>query len=152
MTWKPPILKHRKMNEYGWRVDYPFRFTLGKYTDIGFGCYIQAESGVEIGEHTQIGGHALIYSVSTINDKKGPVKIGKHVRIGSFTVIMPGVTIGDNAVIGAYSYVDKDIAPGERFIPNRRGNVQSGGENCLCMRGVWFDRPLDSNGPPGPGC
>ena len=38
-----------------------------------------------------------------------PVKIGNNVWIGSDTTILPGVTIGDNSVIGAKSLVVKDI-------------------------------------------
>lgn len=38
-----------------------------------------------------------------------PVKIGKNVWIGSNSTILPGVTIGDNAIIGAGSVVTKDI-------------------------------------------
>ena len=38
-----------------------------------------------------------------------PVHIGKGVWIGSSSVILPEVTIGDNAVIGAGSVVTKDI-------------------------------------------
>lgn len=39
----------------------------------------------------------------------GKVKIGKNVFLGVNTVVMPGVTIGDNVIIGAMSLVDKDI-------------------------------------------
>lgn len=41
---------------------------------------------------------------------KGPVKIGNNVWIGRHVSIMPGVTIGDNSIIGANSVVTKDIA------------------------------------------
>ena len=39
----------------------------------------------------------------------GPIKIGKNCFIGWRTVILPGVTIGDNVIIGAGSIVNKDI-------------------------------------------
>ena len=39
----------------------------------------------------------------------GPIKIGKNCFIGCRTVILPGVTIGDNVIIGAGSIVNKDI-------------------------------------------
>ena len=57
----------------------------------------------------QIGSHCSIYSISTIDDKTGKVTIGKNARIGSHSVIMPGVHIGENSIIGAFSFVNKDI-------------------------------------------
>jgi acetyltransferase-like isoleucine patch superfamily enzyme len=42
---------------------------------------------------------------------KGPVRIGKRVWIGENACILPGVSIGDGAVIGAGSVVTKDIPP-----------------------------------------
>lgn len=41
-----------------------------------------------------------------------PIKVGNNVWIGGNVVVLPGVTIGDNAVIGAGSVVTKDIPPG----------------------------------------
>lgn len=41
----------------------------------------------------------------------GEIHIGKGVMIGMESLIMPGVTIGDGAIIGAYSLVTKDIPP-----------------------------------------
>lgn len=43
--------------------------------------------------------------------KLGEIHIGKGVMIGMETLIMPGVTIGDGAIVGAYSLVTKDIPP-----------------------------------------
>ena len=42
---------------------------------------------------------------------KGDIVIGNDVWIGRESVIMPGVKIGDGAIIGAYSVVTKDIEP-----------------------------------------
>jgi acetyltransferase-like isoleucine patch superfamily enzyme len=42
-------------------------------------------------------------------DKFGKVKIGNNVHIGLNTIIMPGVTIGDNVIIGCGAVVTKDI-------------------------------------------
>lgn len=39
----------------------------------------------------------------------GEIHIGKGVMLGMETMVMPGVTIGDGAIIGAYSLVTKDI-------------------------------------------
>ena len=41
--------------------------------------------------------------------ERAPVKIGNNVQIGTNSVILPGVTIGDNVIIGALTLVNKDI-------------------------------------------
>ena len=82
---------------------------LGKETDIGAFTYLNAKYGVEIQENVQIGSHCSIYSWSTIDDKKGRVTIRKNAKIGTHSVIMPGVTIGENAIVGACSFVTDDI-------------------------------------------
>jgi acetyltransferase-like isoleucine patch superfamily enzyme len=35
----------------------------------------------------------------------------KNCKIGSHSVVMPGVTIGENSIIGAFSFVNRDIPP-----------------------------------------
>ena len=57
----------------------------------------------------QIGSHCSIYSISTIDEKTGPVTLKEGFRVGSHSVVMPGVTIGINAVVGAFSFVNRDI-------------------------------------------
>jgi acetyltransferase-like isoleucine patch superfamily enzyme len=82
---------------------------LGSKVDIGAFTYINAKYGVIIGDYVQIGSHCSIYSVSTIDNKRGRIVIGENSRIGSHSVIMPKVLIGRNAVIGAFSFVNKNI-------------------------------------------
>jgi acetyltransferase-like isoleucine patch superfamily enzyme len=57
----------------------------------------------------EIGPHCSILSHSTIGNKKGKIIIKKCAKIGGYTLIMPGVTIGENSLISAYSYIDKDV-------------------------------------------
>jgi len=62
-----------------------------------------------IEDFVQIGSHCSIYSVSTIDGKEGEVVLKKNCRIGPHSTIMPGVTVGENAVVGAMSFVNCDI-------------------------------------------
>lgn len=43
--------------------------------------------------------------------KAAPIKIGKNVWIGTRAIILPGVTIGDHAVVGAGALVSRDVPP-----------------------------------------
>lgn len=97
------------MTQYHWVVKHKDRFKLGYGTDIGAFTYINAKNGVAIEDYVQVGSHCSLYSVSTIDDKEGPVRLKKNCRIGSHSVIMPGITIGENSVVGAFSFVNRDV-------------------------------------------
>ncbi len=107
--WKPPEIEHGKLTEYNWLVQNPEGLELGQHTDIGAFTYINAKHGVRLEDKVQIGSHCSLYSVSTIDDRTGPVHLKRNARVGSHSVIMPGVTIGENAVVGAMSFVNKDV-------------------------------------------
>lgn len=84
---------------------------LGKNVDIGAFTYINAKRGVTMLDNVQIGSHCSIYSLSTIDNKEGPVTLKENCRVGTHTVVMPGVTIGKNSIVGAFSFVNKNIPP-----------------------------------------
>lgn len=109
IDWKYPQIEEGKPTKYNWVVQHKDNFELGFKTDIGAFTYINAKNGVITEDFVQIGSHCAIYSVSTIDKKEGRVILKKNCRIGSHSVIMPGVTIGENAVIGAMSFVNCDI-------------------------------------------
>jgi len=111
-NWRPPKFNKRGLTKWNWMCQYHENLKLGKNTDIGAFTYINAKYGVEIQENVQIGSHCSIYSESTIDGKRGKVVIKKNAKIGSHTVIMPGVTIGENAIVAACSFVNKDVPDG----------------------------------------
>jgi len=108
-NWEYPEIEENKLTKYNWIVRHKENFQLGSKTDIGAFTYINAQEGVVIEDDVQIGSHCSIYSVSTIDNKKGKVVLKKNCRIGSHSIIMPGVTVGENSIIGAFSFVNKDI-------------------------------------------
>jgi len=107
--WKHPDIEEGKLTKYNWLVQHKDNLKLGYKTDIGAFTYINAKYGVFIEDYVQIGSHCSIYSVSTIDNKEGEVILKKGCRIGSHSVVMPGVTIGENSIVGAFSFVNEDI-------------------------------------------
>ena len=107
--WQYPEIEEGKPTKYNWVVQNKDGFHLGYKTDIGAFTYINAKNGVTIEDFVQIGSHCSIYSISTIDEKNGPVKLKKGCRVGSHSVVMPGVTIGENAIVGAFSFINRDI-------------------------------------------
>lgn len=120
--WKKPIINHAKLTKYNYLVQYPKNLKLGKIFDIGEFTYINANYGVTINDYVQIGSHCSIYSDSTIDEKKGPVVLEKNCKIGTHSTIMPNITIGENSIIAAYSFVTKNIPKNEIWsgIPAKR--------------------------------
>ena len=83
---------------------------------INSGCRFQDQGGLYIGEGSLIGHNVVIATLNHEIDPyhRGdiyprPIHIGKRVWIGSGSIILPGVTIGDNSIVGAGSVVTKDV-------------------------------------------
>jgi acetyltransferase-like isoleucine patch superfamily enzyme len=107
--WKYPKIEEGKPTKYHWVVQHKDKFKLGYKTDIGAFTYINAKRGVVVEDFVQIGSHCSIYSISTIDNKEGRVVLKKNCKIGSHSVVMPGVTVGENSIIGAFSFINKSI-------------------------------------------
>ncbi len=107
--WKFPEIKENRLNKYNWLVQHVENLELGFKTDVGAFTYINAKYGVTIEDYVQIGSHCSVYSSSTIDNKYGRVILKKNCKIGTHSVIMPGITVGENSIIGAFSFVNKNI-------------------------------------------
>ncbi len=93
-----------------------FKVGYGVYFDAGNASHIHISDGVWITSRCLLLCHkrdlASYHVDSNINEMPyiiADINIGKGVHVGMNTVIMPGVTIGDGAIIGAGSLVTKDI-------------------------------------------
>lgn len=89
---------------------------VGKNVFINCCCHFQDWGGVYIGDDTLIGSHTVLATVNhglkpseRADNFPVPIHIGKQVWIGSHVTILPGVTIGDHAVIAGGSVVTKDV-------------------------------------------
>lgn len=107
--------------------DYGFNIRLGPNAFLNFDCVILDVVEVTIGEGTQIGPAVQIYAADHPRDaarrRAGlelgrSVRIGRHVWIGGAAVLLPGVTVGDEAVIGAGSVVTRDVPAGVTVVGN----------------------------------
>jgi len=112
-NWEKPIIEHAKLTKYNYIIQHPENLKMGINFDIGSFTYINSQYGVEIGDCVQIGSHCSIYSNSTIDKKNGPIVLKKNCKIGTHSTIMPNVTIGENSIIAAYSFVTSNIPPNQ---------------------------------------
>lgn len=100
-------------------TDFGKNISIGKDVFFNTGCSFQDRGGIHIGDGSLIGMNVNIATLNHGLDMKtrnttyaSPVTIGKSVWIGSGATILPGVTIGDRAVIAAGAVVTKDVPEG----------------------------------------
>lgn len=98
--------------------DYGFNIHLGAGVFLNFNCVILDVVEVSVGDGTKVGPAVQIYAADHPRDaatrRAGlelgrPVRIGRHVWIGGGAILLPGITVGDDAVIGAGSVVTRDV-------------------------------------------
>ncbi|MDE5684191.1 MAG: sugar O-acetyltransferase [Muribaculaceae bacterium] len=92
--------------------------SIGKRTFINMGCTFQDWGGIEIGDDCLIGHNCTICTVNHSQNPHNrgdmacsPVKIGNRVWIGANVTILPGVSVGDGAIIAAGAVVNKNVEP-----------------------------------------
>ena len=101
----------------GVRVYDPRGIKVGEGTIVGYRSFLDGRAPVVIGDHTDLASEVMIYSSehdlhsADFHATSAPVKIGNYVFIGPRAIILPGVTIGDGAVVAAGAVVTKDIEP-----------------------------------------
>lgn len=135
-------------------IEPPLYFCYGTHTEVGDGTYINMnctlidDGQISIGENVLFGPNVTIATVGhpvnpTMREYMytAPVRIGKNCWLGANVVICPGVTIGDNSVIGAGSVVTRDIPE----------NSVAAGNPCRVLREIgerdmeyyYRDRKID---------
>lgn len=107
----------------------------GKNIYANYNLTVVDDTHVYVGDYTMFGPNVTIatagHPIETGLRQKGyqyniPVRIGKNCWIGAGVVLLPGVTVGDNTVIGAGSVVTKDIP----------ANVVAVGNPCHILREI----------------
>lgn len=107
----------------------------GKNVYANFNLTLVDDTHIYVGDYTMFGpnvtvataGHPILPELrEKAYQYNAPIKIGKNCWIGAGVIIVPGVTIGDNTVIGAGSVVTKDIP----------SNVVAVGNPCRVLREI----------------
>ena len=105
-------------------IEAPFHLAYGRNLTLGDGVYINAgcvvldTAPVSIGARTMLGPAVQIYCADHHRgraerlrglERALPVTIGAEVWIGGGAIVLPGVTVGDGAIVGAGSVVTRDV-------------------------------------------
>lgn len=115
--------------------DYGSNIVIGAGVFLNFSCVVLDVARVEIGALTQIGPGVQILAADHPHDpdvrRAGlefgrPVRIGANCWIGAGALILPGVTVGDDAIIGAGAVVTKNVPPRATVAGNPARIIRTG--------------------------
>ena len=124
--------------EAPFRCDYGYNLRIGKHFYANFGLVVLDGAPITIGDNVLCGPNVQLYTASHPLDASlrsagweisFPITIGNNVWLGGNVVVTPGVTIGDNSVIGAGSVVTRDIPD----------NVVAAGNPCRILRAITVE-------------
>src|SRR4051812_8018470 len=104
------------------------RLSIGELCGLNFGCYFELDAPVTLVEHVAVG-HEVMFLTRTHDPsdptRRGkavgakPIRVGAGAWLGSRCIIMPGVTIGAGAVVGASVVVHEDL-PANTLLAGKR--------------------------------
>jgi len=113
------------------------RIEMGDRVGFNYGCYVNGFGGLEIGDRAIFGPYTMIHTANhemavdrPIPDQgwdSRPVVVEADCWIGMGVSILPGVTIGEGAVVGAASVVAKDVPAYAVVVGNPARVVRSRG-------------------------
>jgi acetyltransferase-like isoleucine patch superfamily enzyme len=93
------------------------KIAVGNHTVVNRGVYLDGRAGVTIGDKVNVSHQVLIQSLThdpqcpNFNCEVKPVVIEDYVWLGARALVLPGVTIGKGAIVGAGAVVAKDVPP-----------------------------------------
>lgn len=128
--------------EPDFRCEFGCNITIGDNFYANFDCVMLDVGGIEIGDNVLFGPRVGIYSTRHAFDPleraaggcfAKPVKIGDYAWIGAGVHMDHGVSVGENAIVGAGSVITRDIPP----------NVVAAGSPCKIIRELKPDEKTD---------
>jgi maltose O-acetyltransferase len=102
------------------RCDYGYRIRVGARTFVNYGLVALDVASIEIGDDVQIGPNVQLLTPTHPLEPDArrakweaaePIAIEGNVWLGGGVIVLPGVTIGENTVVGAGSIVTRDLPP-----------------------------------------
>lgn len=122
------------MIETQFHCAYGMNISLGTGVYLNAGCTILDTASVIIGARSMLGPRVQIYCANHHNDAERraagleialPVNIGSRVWIGGGAILLPGISVGDDAIIGAGSVVTHNVEPGATVVGNPARPIRS---------------------------
>jgi len=93
----------------------PRRIRIGAHSSIGHDCVLDGRMGLDIGESVNLSSQVMIWTLqhdyrdADFGCSGGPVRVGRRAWLSARSIILPGVTIGEGAVVAAGAVVTRDV-------------------------------------------
>jgi len=109
------------------QCDYGYQISIGARTFINYGCVILDAADVAIGDDVQIGPNVQLltslHPLDPVERRRGvetaaPVVIGDGAWLAAGVIVCPGVSVGEDSVVGAGSVVTRTLPPGHLCVGN----------------------------------
>jgi acetyltransferase-like isoleucine patch superfamily enzyme len=121
--------------------------SIGDRTVLNRGCYLDGRGGLAIGRDVSVSPECYLVSLTHDPHDPGfraiprPVEIGDRAWIGARAIILPGVRIGEGAVVGAGAVVTRDVGPFEIVAGNPARKIGERNRNLSYSLSYfpWFD-------------
>jgi acetyltransferase-like isoleucine patch superfamily enzyme len=136
-----------------WWPETPNKLTIGKFCSIAMDCEFLLGGGHDMSSMTTYPFPEIVHFAADAATMKesyvpdsGSSRVGNDVWIGRNAIFLPGVTVGDGAVIGAGAVVAKDIEPYHVVVGNPARTVRSRFDDKeieVLLRVRWWDWPVE---------
>jgi maltose O-acetyltransferase len=114
--------------------DYGYQLHIGSRTFVNFGLTALDVARITIGDDVQFGPNVQLLTPTHPTDAElrrakweaaSPITIEDNAWIGGGTIVLPGVVIGENAIVGAGAVVTKDVPPNTLVVGNPARVIRS---------------------------
>lgn len=100
----------------GCRFNFGHHIALGDNVSWNMGCYIDAKGGVQMADYAMLTEYVKIFThnhseVDHMQRDYHPVHIGRFAKLYTNCTVLPGVTVGDGAIVATGAVVTKDVPP-----------------------------------------
>lgn len=123
---------------------------IGRNTVINRGCYLDGRASLFIGDNVSISPECYLLSLGhdhsdpSFAARPGPVVIGDYAWLGARAMVLPGVSLGEGAVVGAAAVVTRSLASRviAAGVPARKIGERTGPLAYTLAYFPWFDTDI----------
>lgn len=130
LRWFGAQVGERVFIRHGVRVLWPWKLSIGSDSWVGEGVWLLNLEPIELGDNVCLSQEAFLCTGSHDHRRpdfayrNAPIRVGSGAWVGARAMLLPGVTVGQGAVVAAMTTVSRSVEPG-RIVKGGCGNARS---------------------------